>query len=340
MSSDLGGIFISYRREDTAGAAGRLYDRLCDRFGEDFLFMDVGSIDSGVDFTESVLEAVSGCDVLVVLIGRDWLRITDAKRRRRIDNPDDWVRVEIETALQRDIPVIPVLVDGAVLPEANVLAPSLQPLCRRQALQLSHTGFQAGVAVLVEAIEKVFGNVQEPAKPPKPIKPARRKFWRLNLLDHTGAKSTFRLSAGREIHEITITLGTSLGTSLGILLDEIEVDGEWECQVMQLRGQELNLRSLGGDVAWEDRLISLGRFTIQVNVTGDTGSMAVRQVESVIVRIGDDPDDRLVLKSSTGIKLLNCRYYDPARTALCYARGAPRVTRTWPLAWPSRPSCP
>src|SRR5215472_13765092 len=108
-----GGIFISYRREETAANAGRLYDRLSGRFGEDRVFMDVDSIAYGVDFTRAVVDAVSGCDVLLVLIGRDWLAITDGKGRRRLDNSDDWVRVEIETALQRDIRVVPMLVDGA-----------------------------------------------------------------------------------------------------------------------------------------------------------------------------------------------------------------------------------
>jgi TIR domain len=150
-----GGIFISYRREETAANAGRLYDRLSERFGEERVFMDVDSIDIGVDFTRAVIEAVSGCNILLALIGRDWSAITDSKGRRRIDNPDDFVRVEIETALQRDIRVVPVLVDGAVLPQANDLPPSLQPLTRRQALELSHTSFRSEISRLVAAVDEV-----------------------------------------------------------------------------------------------------------------------------------------------------------------------------------------
>src|SRR5690348_1375456 len=99
MSSpgDRGGIFISYRREETAAQAGRLYDRLSDRFGEDRVFMDVDSIAIGVDFTEAIREAVSKCDILLALIGRDWPAIADSKGTKRLDNPDDFVRVEIET---------------------------------------------------------------------------------------------------------------------------------------------------------------------------------------------------------------------------------------------------
>jgi hypothetical protein len=151
-----GGIFISYRRGQTAANAGRLYDRLSDRFGEDSVFMDVDSIAIGVDFTTAVREAVSGCNMLLVLIGRDWLAITDDKGTRRIDNPDDWVRVEIETALQRGIPVVPVLVDDAELPQAADLPASLQPFVRRQVFRLSHAGFKFEVAGLVAEVDKVL----------------------------------------------------------------------------------------------------------------------------------------------------------------------------------------
>ena len=152
-----GGIFISYRREESAAQAGRLYDRLSDRFGEDRVFMDVDSIAIGTDFTRAVIRAVSGCNILLALIGRDWPAITDSTGRRRIDDPDDFVRVEIETALQRDIRVVPVLVDGAVLPQAGDLPPSLRSLIQRQALGLSHAGFRLEVSRLIAAVEEVLG---------------------------------------------------------------------------------------------------------------------------------------------------------------------------------------
>jgi hypothetical protein len=151
-----GGIFISYRREETAANAGRLYDRLSERFGEDHVFMDVDSIDIGVDFARAVIEAVVRCNILLALIGRDWSAVTDSKGKRRIDDPDDFVRIEIETALQRDIRVVPVLVDGAALPQANDLPPSLQPLIRRQALELSHAGFRSEISRLVAAVDEVI----------------------------------------------------------------------------------------------------------------------------------------------------------------------------------------
>ncbi len=159
-----GGIFISYRREETAAQAGRLYDHLSDHFGEDRVFMDIDSIAIGTDFTKAVIEAISGCNVLLALIGRHWSVITDNKGIRRIDYPEDFVRVEIETALQRDIRVVPVLVDGAVLPQAADLPLSLRPLVRRQALDLTHTGFRSEVARLIAAVNEVFEGQPAEAK--------------------------------------------------------------------------------------------------------------------------------------------------------------------------------
>jgi parallel beta-helix repeat protein len=161
-----GGIFISYRREETAGQAGRLYDRLSDRFGTDRVFMDVDSIAIGVDFTRAVIEAVSGCEILLALIGREWSAMTDSTGQRRIDDPDDFVRIEIEAALQRDIRVVPVLVEGAALPHAGDLPPGLRPLVRRQALVLSHAGFRSEVSRLVAAVEEVLGAGPGPAAGP------------------------------------------------------------------------------------------------------------------------------------------------------------------------------
>src|SRR5215472_5291211 len=151
-----GGIFISYRREETAAQAGRLYDHLSNHFGEDRVFMDIDSIAIGSDFTKAVIDAVSGCNILLALIGPSWSAITDTKGIRRIDYPQDFVRVEIETALQRDIRVIPVLVDGAVLPQSADLPPSLRPLILRQALEISHTSFRSQMSRLIAAVDDVF----------------------------------------------------------------------------------------------------------------------------------------------------------------------------------------
>ncbi len=109
-------IFISYRRDDSSGHAGRLYDHLTGHFGQGQVFMDVDAIQPGLHFVEVVQEAVSACDALIAVIGQEWLEVSDASGTRRLDDPSDMVRLEIATALERGIPVIPVLVRGVQMP--------------------------------------------------------------------------------------------------------------------------------------------------------------------------------------------------------------------------------
>jgi TIR domain len=111
-----GRVFISYRREDTAYPAGWLYDRLADRYGTGQVFKDVDSIELGDNFVEAITGAVGSCDVLLALIGPRWLTITNDHGRRRLDDRDDFVRLEIEAALNRPVLVIPILADGAKMP--------------------------------------------------------------------------------------------------------------------------------------------------------------------------------------------------------------------------------
>jgi hypothetical protein len=109
-------VFISYRRDDSAGSAGRLHDRLALEFGRDLLFMDVDAIPLGLNFVKVLHEEVAKCNVLLAVIGPNWLSARDDQGNRRLDDPHDFVRVEIAAALQRDIPVIPILLDGAKVP--------------------------------------------------------------------------------------------------------------------------------------------------------------------------------------------------------------------------------
>lgn len=149
-------IFISYRRDDTAGHAGWLNERLSNHFGQDEVFRDINTLEPGVDFVEEIQREVSTCDVLIAMIGRNWLTVTDAAGRLRLENPEDFVRLEIGTALQRNIRVIPVLVHGATPPRAADLPDDLKPLARRHAIELSDARWSYDVARLVEAIEKVL----------------------------------------------------------------------------------------------------------------------------------------------------------------------------------------
>ncbi|MGH9850698.1 MAG: toll/interleukin-1 receptor domain-containing protein [Blastocatellia bacterium] len=149
-------IFISYRREDTAGYAISLHDRLADRFGADHIFIDIDSIEPGEDFVEVLNEKVGACEVLVALIGRDWLTCQDESGQRRLDNHDDFVRLEVAAALERKIRVIPVLVGGAKLPKPDQLCVELAPLCHRNAIALTDAGFRQDVNRLIESIEKAI----------------------------------------------------------------------------------------------------------------------------------------------------------------------------------------
>jgi len=129
-------IFISYRRLDSPWESGRIYDYLKERFGRDFIFKDVNDIDMGDDFRQAINAAVGQCQVLLAVMGKDWLTAKDAVGNRRLDNPADWVRLEIETALARNVRVIPVLLDGTEMPLVSHLPESLQPLAYRNAARV------------------------------------------------------------------------------------------------------------------------------------------------------------------------------------------------------------
>jgi hypothetical protein len=153
-----GRIFISYRRLETAWPAGRLYDVLVEHFPAEQVFKDVDSIEPGEDFVERITAAVGSCDVLLALIGPNWLTITDEEGRRRLDNPGDYVRVEIETALTRKIRVIPILVDDARMPRVNELPPTLAPLVRRNAVEINPLTFDT--KRLITAVHKTLAEEQ------------------------------------------------------------------------------------------------------------------------------------------------------------------------------------
>src|SRR6516165_3574052 len=151
-----GQIFISYRRDDTSASAGRLYDRLSSHFPSNRIFIDVDNIAPGVDFFEAIEKSVGACDLLISVIGKNWLTSSDDEGNRRLDNPEDFVRLEIGTALRRNIRVIPVLVDGALMPRSTELPDDLKPLIRRNALQVTDAGFDDDCRRLVTAIEQIL----------------------------------------------------------------------------------------------------------------------------------------------------------------------------------------
>ena len=156
-----GRIFISYRRADSAGYAGRVYDRLAAHFGKEAIFMDVDTIQAGLDFVDVLENAVQSCDVVVALLGRQWLNIKDEAGNRRLDNPQDFVRIEVAAALTRNIRVIPVLVDGTPMPNSDQLPSNLKSLARRNAVLVNHYSFHADTTRLIEQLELALKAAEE-----------------------------------------------------------------------------------------------------------------------------------------------------------------------------------
>lgn len=174
-------IFISYRRSESAAYAGRLSDQLRVYFGSQIIFIDVESIEPGRDFVEAIEDAVSSCKILLVVIGRQWLTCAN-ERGRRLDDPKDFVRLEISAALKRNIRVIPVLVQGATMPREEDLPDEIIPLARRQAWEVSDIRWNQDVGRLIEKIAgdipgSVHQSTPEPSLSPQagskkiPIKP-------------------------------------------------------------------------------------------------------------------------------------------------------------------------
>lgn len=170
-------IFISYRVQDTAGETGRLVDALKQHFSDDQIFMDIENLEPGADFTKAIERSLSTCDVFLAVIGPHWLGEKDGEPR--INNPNDWVRLEVGTALNRDIRVVPVLVNGGTLPAAEQLPEDLQPLLRRQSIEISNKRWRYDTDQLLSFLVNTAGII--PKKAPLQTDVAsstkKRKTW-------------------------------------------------------------------------------------------------------------------------------------------------------------------
>jgi hypothetical protein len=201
-------IFLSYRRVDTSGHTGRLSDALEAKFGRDAVFHDIQSIEAGNRFDEVIDAALAKCRVFIPLIGDDWLGITGADGRRRLDDPADLVRREVAAALRRGVPVIPVLLEGATMPAAASLPEEMRPLTRHQAIEISDTRWDFDVQRLIAAIERVGV-----AEADRPVQRSRRHvlwglaavgaaaaggaaWWRLNRPDIPDIDGIWELPSG------------------------------------------------------------------------------------------------------------------------------------------------
>ncbi len=178
-------IFISYREKDTAGETGRLADSLLQYFEADQVFRDIDKIEPGIDFSEAISKSLEACDVMLAVIGPDWATITHPNSTDpRLKDPNDWVRIEIASALSRNIRVVPVLVNGAVLPTSNQLPHDLQGLLRRQSYEVSNRRWQYDTENLAAFLEKSVGIPAKPRHNPNQPNPKQATGGIMNLLKY------------------------------------------------------------------------------------------------------------------------------------------------------------
>ena len=165
----MGGIFISYRRGDSAAWAGRIWEHLTGAFGPERVFMDVDSINLGEDFLDVIERYIDLIDVMLVIIGQRSVDAADAQGRRRLDLDGDFVAIEVGRALERGCRVVPLLVDQASMPEAEELPPRLSVLARRHAVDVSHAAFARDMERLISSLTPLLTEpgpaVDDHAKP-------------------------------------------------------------------------------------------------------------------------------------------------------------------------------
>jgi hypothetical protein len=206
-----GKIFISYRRRDDPGGAGRLFDALNEAFEPGRLFLDVDSIEPGQDFVEVIEDRVAQSAILLAVIGQHWVDVTDDRGNRRLDNAQDYVRIEIESALKQNTRVIPVLIGDAKMPAAEVLPESIRKLARHNAVMLRYERFHDDIANLVGALKRAMGDAPTPTPSPQPQAPPVAVFAAASL--PVGASGT-GFGTGTGTGSGTGT-GTGSGTGTG-----------------------------------------------------------------------------------------------------------------------------
>lgn len=183
-----GKIFISYRREDTSGESGRLKDKLEQVFGKENIFYDVETLEAGLNFDQSISKALNESKVLLAMIGPHWLKAADSNGVKRITKPEDWVRKEISEALKMNLRVIPVLVNGAEMPDSLGLPDDLRELSLKHAQELSSSRWNYDVGELTKVLEKIISKTPTPKETPQnphsfvPPIPKPKSYWAKNYL--------------------------------------------------------------------------------------------------------------------------------------------------------------
>jgi TIR domain len=237
-----GSTFISYRRGDAAGQAGRLYDGLNARLGPGHVFMDVDSIGFGLDYEKVIRDAVAGCELLLAVIGDGWIDARDERGARRLDDAADFVRVEIEAALEREIRVVPILINGAKLPEPAELPESLRPLARRQAVRLDDETFRPDMDRLIEQIERALtpAPTATPSVREERPAPTARAPWTADVLERKPATlRVVRVNLSRESHVVAVRKPP-------VTRDTVVVDGIQVAQGIDLSLSPVNFQLADG----------------------------------------------------------------------------------------------
>lgn len=253
-------IFINYRREDSAPHAGRLYDWLARHFGDDHVFMDINQIEPGEVFDQVIQEKLKAVQAAVVLIGAHWLDIADANGQRRLDDPDDWVRLEIAALLERDIRVIPVLVSGAMMPKSTQLPESLMSLALRQSLEISDHRFHTDINKLIQVLEKILSVQHHQKQPPVneqaravrfPFEPEMVHIPPGKFLMGSPESESGRWKAEGPQHEVTIGYSFEIG-KYAVTFDEYDVFAKaTQRKLPDDRGWGRGKRPVI-DVSWDD----------------------------------------------------------------------------------------
>lgn len=216
-------IFISYRRSDSNDVTGRIYDRLVEHFGRNVVFKDVDSIPFGVDFRNHLREGVGCCQIVVAVIGATWLSVSDAEGKRRLDHPDDWVRAEIETALGRNIPVVPLLVGGSRLPNVDELPGDLKNLAYRNAAQARpDPDFHEDMNRLIKRLEEIVGSPEPSIEVENPVTPSQVLKLQYLQTKRSNLEQQLR-KVQAELEAVTdVTITDQYEKRLSLLFEQIE----------------------------------------------------------------------------------------------------------------------
>lgn len=271
-------IFISYRRDDTAGYARALYDALAREFGAERVFIDVDDIDAGLAFDEAIHQAVGASEVLLVLIGLRWLAGHDGGLPR-LHQPDDFVRQEVAAGLVRGMRVIPLLLDGAVMPTEAQLPEPLQPLARRQALVIDHRRFAADIERLVIALREALGAAPAPAAKPAPAvaRPAPSRRWAL-----VAAMAGLLAAGGWALWRRP---GTPVAPVAPVAPARAAVNGRWTAQVVYdwpnaEYDERFEFDGEGSDLFGSASFLRLARGIVEGRVEGDGLQFVTRSQET------------------------------------------------------------